>query len=183
MWQFYHYRREVVLKAQPNAAHCSIARFSTRRPGDPNHKFTLITQNIDGLSPKALDDLVNEQGISLPTGRTKDELIIEMHGRLFDTICTQCDDTVFDPSSPLTEALASSAADWDKNKTELIIPISDLPKCRKCSGLTRPGVVWFGEVPKRLDEIDTLLREADLCLVVGTSSRVGTILAPRLVSH
>lgn len=35
-----------------------------------------------------------------------------------------------------------------------------------------PGVVWFEEVPHHLEEIDEIVQEADLAIVVGTSSTV-----------
>ena len=35
-----------------------------------------------------------------------------------------------------------------------------------------PGVVWFDEIPYHLQEIDRIVQEADLALVVGTSSTV-----------
>lgn len=52
----------------------------------------------------------------------------------------------------------------------------DLPKCPKCNGLLRPGVVWFGE-PLPTDTIDYVDKwiesePVDLMLVIGTSSRV-----------
>ena len=41
-----------------------------------------------------------------------------------------------------------------------------------------PGVVWFGEVPYHLQEIDEIVQKADLAIVVGTSSTVhSTILS------
>jgi NAD-dependent deacetylase len=36
----------------------------------------------------------------------------------------------------------------------------------------RPDVVWFGEMPYRMDEIYRLLSEADLFVSVGTSGTV-----------
>lgn len=33
-------------------------------------------------------------------------------------------------------------------------------------------VVWFGEVPYNMEEIDRIVRKADLAIVVGTSSTV-----------
>jgi NAD-dependent SIR2 family protein deacetylase len=54
------------------------------------------------------------------------------------------------------------------------IAVSDLPKCPKCSSLTRPGVVWFHE---RLDE-DVLkqcgehIENCDLCLLVYETQKV-----------
>lgn len=52
----------------------------------------------------------------------------------------------------------------------------DLPQCPKCTGLLRPGVVWFGE-PLPVDTIETVDKwvEAgpiDLMLVIGTSAKV-----------
>jgi len=35
-----------------------------------------------------------------------------------------------------------------------------------------PGVVWFGEMPYHLEEIDKIVQKADLAIVVGTSSTV-----------
>ena len=34
------------------------------------------------------------------------------------------------------------------------------------------GVVWFGEMPHHLEEIDQIVQKADLAIVVGTSSTV-----------
>lgn len=52
----------------------------------------------------------------------------------------------------------------------------DLPKCPKCNGLVRPGVVWFGEsLPTNtIDYVDKWIESepVDLMLVIGTSSRV-----------
>lgn len=43
VWEWYDWRRSVIAKCSPNAAHDVLARWSSR-PG-----FTLITQNVDGL--------------------------------------------------------------------------------------------------------------------------------------
>jgi NAD-dependent deacetylase len=49
-----------------------------------------------------------------------------------------------------------------------------LRKCRACSGLLRPGVVWFGEsLPAdSLDQASRAAQKSDLFLSVGTSSIV-----------
>lgn len=49
---------------------------------------------------------------------------------------------------------------------------ADLPRCRKCGALARPGVVWFGEIPHHIEDIFALVERADLALVIGTSSTV-----------
>ncbi len=48
VWEWYDWRREVIQRAQPNAAHDVLARWTLERPD-----FTLITQNVDGLHEKA----------------------------------------------------------------------------------------------------------------------------------
>ena len=60
----------------------------------------------------------------------------------------------------------------DTSGPELDIAKEDLPRCASCNGLLRPGVVWFGEMPRHLDEIDEILKKTELLLVVGTSSTV-----------
>ena len=93
-----------------------------------------------------------------------------MHGCLLDQRCTSCHRlTTADPAADLCPAL-SDAVD---EKT--VIAVGDLPhceRCRKARGLLRPDVVWFGEQPRRLDEIDAILAQTDLLLVIGTSSNV-----------
>jgi NAD-dependent deacetylase len=48
VWDWYAWRRELVAKAQPNAAHVALARLEERVP-----QFTLVTQNVDGLHARA----------------------------------------------------------------------------------------------------------------------------------
>lgn len=49
----------------------------------------------------------------------------------------------------------------------------DRPPCPRCGERAlRPDVVWFGEMPYRMDEIFAALREADLFVSIGTSGAV-----------
>ena len=108
----------------------------------------------------------------------------EMHGRILDTICTACRRRETNANeAPLCPALAATGAPpTDSNSPSGIdtdevadIPLEELPRCRDCGGLLRPGVVWFGEMPLHLDAIDEVVGEADMCLVVGTSSTVADV--------
>ncbi len=47
VWTWYDWRRQVIARCRPNAAHEVLARWS-ERPG-----FTLVTQNVDGLHERA----------------------------------------------------------------------------------------------------------------------------------
>jgi NAD-dependent deacetylase len=49
----------------------------------------------------------------------------------------------------------------------------DRPPCPACGARAlRPDVVWFGEMPYRMDEIYGALRQADLFVSIGTSGAV-----------
>jgi NAD-dependent deacetylase len=43
--------------------------------------------------------------------------------------------------------------------------------CQPTSGM-RPDIVWFGEMPKYMQQIDTLLYDADIFVSIGTSGTV-----------
>ena len=58
VWGWYRMRREAALRAEPNAAHLALARLETLVP-----RFTLVTQNVDGLHRRAGSrDLVELHG-------------------------------------------------------------------------------------------------------------------------
>ena len=187
-------------EAKPNAAHMVIAALSVketlRQICSSAESFTLVTQNVDGLSRRALDQLTS----TLTSKKTFEKVtpepqsIIEIHGRIFDTVCRRCRHREANHNSPICAALEGTDAIVEKQEQEPDIPLSDLPRCTKpdCGGLLRPGlnftlrvickalpvtkilsgVVWFGEMPHHLQEIDEVVRKADLAIVVGTSSTV-----------
>ncbi|XP_045407769.1 NAD-dependent protein deacylase sirtuin-5, mitochondrial isoform X2 [Lemur catta] len=157
VWEFYHYRREVMQSKEPNAGHLAIAECEARlsRQG---RRVMVITQNIDELHQKA---------------GTKN--LLEIHGSLFKTRCTSCGIVAENYRSPICPALSGKGAPEPETK-DASIPVEKLPRCEEagCGGLLRPHVVWFGENldPAILEEVDRELALCDLCLVVGTSSVV-----------
>lgn len=48
VWRWYLWRRELVLGAAPNAGHLALVELERRMP-----RFTLVTQNVDGLHRRA----------------------------------------------------------------------------------------------------------------------------------
>ena len=75
--------------------------------------------------------------------------------------------------SPICEALAGTEASFKNGEPEREIELKSLPKCGQCGGLTRPGVVWFGEEIELLDVIDNKVEnQCDFIMVVGTSSTI-----------
>ncbi|MFT4026228.1 MAG: NAD-dependent deacylase [Novosphingobium sp.] len=76
--------------------------------------------------------------------------VLHMHGEHLNAWCTACD-----VRSPWRETLI------------------ERPPCPACGAAAlRPDVVWFGEMPYRMDEIYAALREADLFVSIGTSGAV-----------
>lgn len=65
VWEWYQWRRQLVMEASPNLGHEAIAAMERVIP-----KFHLITQNVDGLHQKA--------------GSTR---VIELHGNIFQNRC------------------------------------------------------------------------------------------------
>ncbi|MCB9418807.1 MAG: NAD-dependent deacylase [Ardenticatenaceae bacterium] len=65
VWEWYEWRRGLVAKAEPNPGHRALAELARRVP-----RFTLITQNVDGLHQQA-----------------GSENVIELHGNIMRTKC------------------------------------------------------------------------------------------------
>lgn len=76
VWEFYHYRREVVQSKEPNAGHLAIAECQARlhRQG---RQVVVITQNIDELHRKAgtrnLLEIHGERPLVFMGGETRPE--------------------------------------------------------------------------------------------------------------
>ncbi|KAM6962770.1 NAD-dependent protein deacylase sirtuin-5, mitochondrial [Aplochiton taeniatus] len=170
VWEFYHYRREVMLTKSPNPAHVAIAECEERL-AKQGRRVAVITQNIDELHHRA--------------GSKK---VLELHGSLFKTRCMSCGHEAANHKSPICAALEGKGApDPDTNDAQ--IPPLDLPRCEQgaCNGLLRPAVVWFGETldSNTLSRAEEELDRCDLCLVVGTSSIVypAAMFAPQVAAR
>jgi len=77
--------------------------------------------------------------------------VCHMHGALNSMLCQAC------------AAVMPVVEDYDDG--------SDCPGC-KTSGKLRPDIVWFGEIPYHMDEIERSLANCDLFIAVGTSGVV-----------
>ena len=168
VWEFYHYRRELMASKLPNPAHEAIAAAEQRFRAE-GRELVVITQNIDGLHARA--------------GSSN---IIELHGNLFKVRCTRCEAVTVNTASPICEALRGRGAPEPGAASDLI-PAASLPRCglAGCGGLLRPHVVWFGEGLEEavLEAAHSHLQQCDLCLVVGTSSIVypAAMFAPQVL--
>jgi NAD-dependent deacetylase len=85
VWEWYAWRRSLVAQAQPNAGHRALAELEARLT-TRGARFTLLTQNVDGLHHRA--GSIN---------------LIELHGNLQRTKCFTED--VIVEAWPATEAV------------------------------------------------------------------------------
>lgn len=75
---------------------------------------------------------------------------IQMHGALMRALCAACGHR------------------WDAPR--VMAPADPCPACARAA--TRPDVVWFGEMPYRMDAIEAALAGAEIFAAIGTSGQV-----------
>jgi NAD-dependent deacetylase len=71
VWEWYDWRRSVIAAAEPNAGHRALAKLAS--VAGRASKFTLITQNVDGLHDRA--------------GSTG---VLKVHGDIWTVRCVSC---------------------------------------------------------------------------------------------
>lgn len=91
----------------------------------------------------------NVDGLHRAAGSRK---LSEIHGNIWQVRCTACGSV-------------------EDNRD---VPIALLPTCRRCRGLLRPHIVWFGESLSAddLSRCAAALRTCEVLLVIGTSGLV-----------
>jgi NAD-dependent deacetylase len=77
VWEWYGWRRKIVMDCLPNAAHHALASAAAASP-----RFRIVTQNVDALHGAA------QNGGAAPP--------LELHGSLFRVRCTRCGHRVDD---------------------------------------------------------------------------------------
>jgi NAD-dependent deacetylase len=82
VWEWYDWRRGLIAKAKPNLGHYALAQLE-QRLGD---RFTLITQNVDGLH-----------------NRAGSQRVLKLHGDIWWTMCIACRNVQSDFRVPLPE--------------------------------------------------------------------------------
>ncbi len=138
--------------ARPNPAHRVLAELG----------WPIITQNVDGLHTQA--------------GSTD---VIELHGSLDGVVCLSCNHRI--PRAGLQEVLLRDNPELVGRTAELapdgdaeLVSGARYPGCRRCDGVLKPDVVFFGEnVPRpRVERALQWTRDADVLLVIGSSLTV-----------
>ncbi len=118
---------------------------SRARP-NPAHRALALLEN---LVPRLTLITQNVDGLHQRAGSST---VLEFHGNLQTNRCATCNQVA------------------EPDLRDDVRP----PRCPRCAGLLRPGVVWFGEAipPAALEAAFAAANSADLFLSVGTSSLV-----------
>jgi NAD-dependent deacetylase len=114
---------------------------------EPNAAHRALAR-LDAEWPDEL--LIVTQNVDDLHERAGAKRVLHMHGELKSAWCRGCDGRV----------------PWEGE-------LSSGPPCPGCGAAKlRPDIVWFGEMPYRMDEIDAALMKADLFVSIGTSGAV-----------
>jgi NAD-dependent deacetylase len=124
------------------------AAVQTKAPNPAHHALARLEREWPARAPGNTVLLVTQNVDDLHTRAGSSPL--HMHGELLSAWCTACD----------------SRSRWTG-------PLSDQPPCPACGQpALRPDIVWFGEMPYRMDDIFAALHDADLFVSIGTSGAV-----------
>lgn len=120
----------------------------TRQP-NPAH-FALARLDREWPKRTGGDVLIVTQNVDDLHERGGALNVLHMHGEHLGAWCTACD-----------------------RRHRWTGPLVHRPPCPSCSEpALRPDIVWFGEIPYRMDEIYEALSAADLFVSIGTSGAV-----------
>lgn len=124
------------------------ARREAIQAKQPNAAHAALAR-LDAAWPGEL--LIVTQNVDDLHERAGAKRLIHMHGEHLNAWCTACD----------------TRSRWTGT-------LFDRPACPACGmpGHLRPDVVWFGEMPYRMEDIYAALNHADLFVSIGTSGAV-----------
>jgi NAD-dependent deacetylase len=144
VWPWYLWRQSVCKTADPNPAHHALVTLEDRL-GD---RFTLVTQNVDGLHHRAGNTLA----------RT-----FEIHGNInFFRCANGCS-----PPRPMPEL------DGVGPESGFLSEWGETLECARCRCWMRPHVLWFDEYYNeqhyRFESAVEAMNSADALIVAGTT--------------
>ncbi|KAI1232959.1 hypothetical protein IHE44_0006146 [Lamprotornis superbus] len=146
---------------QPNKAHLVLRDWEKL-----GKLHWLVTQNVDALHTKA-----------------GSQRMTELHGCTHRVFCLACGDRIlrselqehFEALNPTWKAEALDVApDGDVFLTDEQVCNFQVPACRKCGGILKPDVTFFGDTvsQEKVRFVHHRLAESDSMLVAGSSMQV-----------
>ena len=164
-WARSHLGWQRIAAARPNASHHAVASLQER-----GLLTGVVTQNVDGLHTAA-----GSRGV------------VDLHGRLDAVVCLGCGDRRsrvevalrLDAVNPGWRAAATAGElrpDGDLDLADDLVAGFRVVDCRRCGGVLKPDVVYFGEpVPRdRFRRAVALVEASASLLVLGSSLAVGS---------
>lgn len=155
VWAKYDYREVATpegFAANPTLVH---EFYNARRQGlggvQPNAAHHALAELEEGLAEKAGRLTLITQNVDDLHERAGSKSLLHMHGELAKSECAGCGDVRIIERDLSTDL-----------------------KCVACgrAGGMRPHVVWFGEMPRFMDEAMDAIMTADLFVSIGTSGSV-----------
>ncbi|XP_012252116.2 NAD-dependent protein deacylase Sirt4-like isoform X1 [Athalia rosae] len=151
-------------------------------------RFSSFTPNI---THKVLKDLEDIGKVSCVVTQNVDNLhfkagsknVIEIHGTAFTVVCLNCEHKIsrFDMQKILQQNNKNMNAETQMMRPDGDVELSQeqidnfvVPSCKKCGGVLKPDIVFFGDnVPReRVEKIKQEVEAADSLLVLGSSLTV-----------
>lgn len=146
VWRWYLYRMGVCGNAEPNPGHYALADMEATF----GNRFTLITQNVDGLH--------------LTAGNSADKTM-QIHGNVYHMRCAkECSPEVY----PIPEEVPGKAKEDPFTETD-----RKYLTCPRCGAMSRPHILLFDECYNEhhyhFHSALDAAQKTDLLFIVGTS--------------
>lgn len=138
-------RDPALVRAFYNARRANLAEAS------PNAAHDALARLETELTARGGELVLCTQNVDDLHEKAGSQRVVHMHGELAVTRCDHCQALKPDMTPLTAEAVCEACGRADS---------------------ARPHVVWFGETPLFLDEIDAALSRADLFVSIGTSGAV-----------
>ena len=121
-----------------------------RNPKLVHEFFNTLRPTMEKENPDVRVHLIT-QNVDLLHEKAGSKKVLHMHGRIDETVCLKCGHVI---------------------KTLEESHIDDV--CENCgrAGFLKPNIVFFGEMPMFMNEIEKMLQTCDIFIAVGTSGVV-----------
>lgn len=129
--------------------------YNLRRRGvieaEPNAAHFALARLEQGVRERGGEFFLCTQNVDDLHERAGSQAVTHIHGELLKARCLACD----------------SVTPWREDITTQ----TPCPHCKQTGGM-RPDIVWFGEIPRKLDAIESALLGSELFVAIGTSGAV-----------
>lgn len=115
-------------------------------PNAAHQAITMLQQELPDVTINVVT-----QNVDLLHEKAGTKNIYHIHGRIDECVCMNCGHVL------------STFGDVESDET--------CPECH-VQGMLKPNIVFFGEMPKYMDEVDKMLTECDMFIAIGTSGIV-----------